>query len=205
MSHVAPAPLPAGVLRGRGIGIVVATAFAAAWVNWAKPLLLRLPGIWPWLVAVAVVATCVALMTAGIALIRRGRKLANGAADGSTRRTMRRRFLLVLAGELVALNLAAFLLFRYDLPQYLPPAVAIIVGLHFFPLAPTFKAPHFHATASVMTLAGVAAVLAIAQGGNIVTADGLAEIACALTLWATAFVSWQRTRSALAADIAQAA
>lgn len=199
MSYVAPAPLPAGVLRGRGIGIIVATAFAIAWANWSRPLLARLPVAWVWLVAAAAIAISIALVAAGFSLVRRGRRLANGAGDdGSTRRTMRRRFLLVLAGELVALNLAAFLLFRYDLPQYLPPAVAIIVGLHFFPLAPTFKAPHFHATASVMTLAGLAAVLVIAQGGNIVTADGLAEIACALTLWATAFASWQRTRSALA-------
>lgn len=197
--------LPAGVLRGRGIGIIVAALFAAAWANWSRLLLVRLPTPWPWLIAVAAIAISVMLVLAGIALVRHGRASAAADADdaGGARTTMRRRFLLVLAGEIIALNLVAFLLFRHGLPQYLGPAFAIIVGLHFFPLASTFGARHFHATAVVMTVAGVLAVLAIASGSRAVTAAGLAEIACAVTLWATAFVSWRRTRHALATGVAR--
>jgi hypothetical protein len=43
-----------------------------------------------------------------------------------------------------------------------------------------------------MTLAGIVAAAAIATGSPATTADGIAELVCAATLWATGFVSWFR-------------
>lgn len=197
-------PLPAGAVRGRGIGIIVGSLFAVAWANWARLSLRQLPDGWAWMAAVAVTTITVALVVTGISLVRRARGLAAGSSPFARTR-MRRRFWLILAGEIIALNLVAFVLFARGAPQYLAPAFAIIVGLHFFPLAPTFNAPHFRVTGTVMTLAGVIAVLLIADGSPAGTTAGIADIACALTLWATAFVSWQRTRRALAVAVVQTA
>lgn len=196
--------LPARAVRGRGVGIIVGSLFAAAWANWARILTQPSPADWRWLAVAAGMATTVALVAAGIALVRRARSLAAGTG-GADRTRMRRRFGLILAGEIIAFNLVAFTLFALGQPQYLAPAIAIIVGLHFFPLAPTFDAPHFRVTGTVMTLAGVIAVLSIAGGSPAGATAGTACVACALTLWATAFVSWQRTRRALAAAVVQTA
>jgi hypothetical protein len=82
--------------------------------------------------------------------------------------------------------------------QYLAPAVAVVVGLHFLPLAKIFRSPHFFATAIVMTLAGILSAAAMATGSSATTANGIADLACAITLWATGFASWLRVRQAMA-------
>jgi len=74
---------------------------------------------------------------------------------------------------------------RYDL---IPQSVGLIVGLHFVPLARTFRAPIYYWTAAAMAL-GVLVSLALPAGDarNIV-ASGV----CGVSLWATEVVIlWQ--------------
>lgn len=186
-------------LRGQGIGIIVATCFGALWAVWARAWLSHYPAIVPWAAYATTAAISSALLAAGIATVRRARRQ-TGEADTrpAIRRRIGRQYWLVVTTEVVVLNLAAAALFRFDLGQYLPPAIAIIVGLHFFPLAHTFRAPHLHATATLMTLAGATATLAMAAGGPGVVVAGLADMACAGVLWGTALVSWLRVRKAMA-------
>lgn len=186
-------------VRGRGIGMIVCAVFAALWVNWASPLLARLPAPGGWVAALVVVAVSGTLLLAGVALVRRARglALATGMRDAAPK-TMRRWFLVVLVGEIVALNLAAHGLGSHHVMQYLPSAVAVVVGLHFFPLARIFRAPPLFGTAVVMTLAGTLAAVAVATGSSATVANGVAELVCAIALWGTATLSWFRTYQGLA-------
>jgi hypothetical protein len=118
---------------------------------------------------------------------------------------MRRKFMLVLLGEIVALNIAAYLLIGHHMAQYLAPAIAVIVGLHFLPLAKIFRSPHFFATAAVMTLAGILAAAAMATGSRAVTAGGIADLVCAVALWTTGFITWHGMRKAVVGDTVTAA
>lgn len=194
--HATPATAPSTV-RGHGTGIVVCAIFAALWANWARPLLAGLPAWWAWATAFAVAAAGGALLLAGASMIHRARRLSQARGTGDTApRGMRRKFMWVLVGEILALNIAAYLLIGHHMAQYLAPAVAIVVGLHFLPLAKIFRSPHFFVTAAVMTLAGIVAAVAMAAGISPITADGVAELVCAVALWVTGSVSWLRMRNA---------
>jgi hypothetical protein len=152
-----------------------------------------------WAAIFVVAATSGTLLVAGVAMIRNGRRLSQATGvDDTAPRGMRRKFMLVLVGETVAFNIAAYLLIGHHMMQYLAPAVAIVVGLHFVPLAKIFRSPHFFATAAVMTLAGIMATAAMATGNPAMAANGLADLACAIALWVTGFVSWLRVRRAIA-------
>lgn len=197
MSEHEPRRVTPSTLRGRGTGIIVCAIFAALWANWARPMLSGLPGIYGWTAVVAALSG--ALLVAGVAAIRRGRHLSRATGIGDRApRGMRRGFMLVLIGEIVALNIAAYLLISHRMAQYLAPAVAIVVGLHFLPLAKIFRAPHFFITAIVMTLAGVLAAVAMVTGSSATAANGIAELVCAVALWGTGFTSWFQVRKAMA-------
>jgi hypothetical protein len=186
-------------LRGRGTGIIVCAIFAALWANWAAPMLSGLPSMYRWAAIFVAVVASGTLLVAGVAMMRRGRRLSQSTGVGAAApRGMRRQFILVLAGEIVALNIAAYFLIGHHMARYLAPAVAVVVGLHFLPLAKIFRSPHFFATAIVMTLAGILASVAMATGSSATTANGVADLTCAIALWATGFVSWHRVRQAIA-------
>lgn len=191
-------------VRGRGIGIIVCAVFAALWTNWASPLLSRLPEPYGWVSAFVAVAASGTLLIAGAAMVLRARRLsrATGMGDAAPR-AMRRGFVVVLVGEIVAFNVAAYLLASHHAMQYLPPAIAVVVGLHFLPLAKIFRAPPLFGTAVVMTLAGALAAVAIATGGSATVANGVAELACAIALWGTGYLSWFLVHRALARNQGQ--
>lgn len=196
LAHMTPntTPVTPATLRGRGIGIIVCAGFAAVWANAART---GWAPVYTWLTLLVTAVLSGALLVTGIMLIRRGRRLSRTRGPfPSSRRNIWRDFSVVLVAEIVALNIMAYLLAGHHLIQYLMPGIAIIVGLHFFPLARTFHARHLHATAVVMTLAGTAAVWAIATGSPAAATSSIADVVCVFALWATGFVSWHTTRSA---------
>jgi len=199
MSGNEPRTVTPAALRGHGIGIIVCAVFAALWTNWASPMLSALPATYGWTAIFVVAAISGTLLLAGVSTIRSGRRLSRttGIRDAAPR-GMRGKFTLVLIGEVAALNVAAYLLIGHHMAQYLAPAVAVVVGLHFLPLAKIFRAPHYFVTAGVMTLAGILAAVAMANGSSATTANGIADLLCAMALWGTGFTSWLRMHKAVA-------
>ena len=195
--HATPAATPSA-LRVHGTGLVVCAIFAALWANWARPLLTDSPAAWAWGAAVTVAVTSGALLIAGVSMIRRGRRLSRVTGIGDTApHHMRSGFKLVLIAEIVVLNVAAYFQIGHHAAQYLAPAVAVVVGLHFLPLAKIFRSPHFVATAVAMTLAGILAAVAMATSSSVTAANSVADLACAIALWGTGFVSWSRAHKAI--------
>jgi hypothetical protein len=192
---------PAAVnLRGRGVGILVCAGFGALWAC---------SGLSAWPLGVAgmayavVVAIAGTLAIVGIGLVRNGRRAASAraSADLPSSAPARRTgwwFTVVLVAEIIAMNILAWLLVGHDLTRYLLPGIAIIVGLHFYPLAWLFRAPHYRVTATLMTLAGLVGVAAMLHGAAAHPVNAVVDGVCALTLWTTGFVSWRRAAAAVA-------
>ena len=182
------APLSSEALRGRGVAMLAFAAFGAWWATSAlRPV--------PWLFRGAgyllTALIMVALVWASISLFRYGRRVASATAGSSSpRRSTWPIFMLVFLAEIVAINLAALLLGRYDLTSCLIPLIAVIVGLHFYPLARLFHMPIYHITGTAMTVAGAAGVAAIMAGGDAAQSNAAVAAVCALTLWLTAFAAW---------------
>lgn len=88
--------------------------------------------------------------------------------------------------EVVAILATVLVLVRLDLDVAIPGAVAIVVGLHFWPLARAFDQPQYRVTALAMSLLGVVALgLAIADVEAAVV-QALAGLACATALLGSA-------------------
>jgi hypothetical protein len=85
---------------------------------------------------------------------------------------------IATAVECVAIFLAANVLINLHQPTLVMPAIAIIVGLHFIPLARWIPVPLYYRTGGALVVAGLAAILLPAENRAMATG-----IASALILW----------------------
>jgi hypothetical protein len=102
-------------------------------------------------------------------------------------REIARHFYLIFGIELAAIFVAVVVLNLIHYPDYILCGVALIVAVHFFPLAALFKAPLYYGTALVGS--------AIALFGFFMADAGLRQkvvgLSFGLMLWATAaWVAW---------------
>jgi hypothetical protein len=113
--------------------------------------------------------------------------LAFGAGSFSAKRPpgellkIRKLVRLWSAVEGIAIVVAVLALGHINKPALIVPAIAVLVGLHFIPLARGFPQPKYYATAAAMIAGGVIAAALPKQVGPI-----LASATAALALWATA-------------------
>jgi hypothetical protein len=114
------------------------------------------------------------------------RTLAKPATASQSRfiQNRRRRFRIVLAFEWVPIFLATLVLGRMRHPELILPAIAVIVGLHFIPLAKLFDFPLYYWTGAAMVLIAVAS-FAI---GNPALRLAITCLGCGLSLWLTSAV-----------------
>jgi hypothetical protein len=131
-----------------------------------------------------VVAVVLAVVVAVTALraapgrVRRGRTSANPGRD----------FLAVNVAQTVLILVAVFAFTRADHPILIAPAVCLVVGLHFFPLARIFGIPLYWSTGAVLVVIaviGFALYAADASSDAILVTVGLAA---AVTLWCTSLL-----------------
>jgi len=154
---------------GVRIALVVLNVFAALWA-WVG---LRLSGVAPGLTLLPFVVS-LALLAWGW----RGAGMvpARGSHVGKV-------VGLWSAIEVAALLIAANVLQNIHRPDLMLPCGAMIVGLHFFPLARGIPVRLYHATGAGLLVAGVAGLLVPAVDRAIVAGMG-----AALVLWATALI-----------------
>lgn len=98
-------------------------------------------------------------------------------------------------------GLALFLVGGVLLPSlhsmsYLWPSMALIVGLHFYPLAFGFRLPVYYATATLICIVAVAAMIGLSGGyPSVVVWDAIVGISCAVALWGSCcFIIWNVRR-----------
>jgi hypothetical protein len=96
------------------------------------------------------------------------------------------RFIWVALGEWTGIGVAAFATYHFGRGDLFPPAMSLVIALHFFPLASLFRLTVYRATASVGSLICLTALLMPAalltpDSRLVLTAGGFGAV-----MWATA-------------------
>ncbi|MFI1445119.1 hypothetical protein [Streptomyces fructofermentans] len=141
----------------------------------------------------AVVAGC--LVT--LALMLAARRFLPSSAGGPFPADRRRRFNRINGLQWLLIVVIAVVCARTAKPVLIPPLVAIVVGLHFLPLAAVFGQPRLRVPAAVLTAAGAAGVTVWLAGGPDDGVRLLVGLVSALCLWGMAL--WTVTGVASAA------
>ncbi|MFB9311655.1 hypothetical protein [Nocardioides plantarum] len=89
-------------------------------------------------------------------------------------------------GQVVVILAAVIGLSRADQTAYIPAAVAVVVGLHFLPLATAFDQPQYRTTALLLVLVGLAGAGLVLAGAENVVVQAAVGYASAVALWASA-------------------
>ncbi|THV21758.1 hypothetical protein [Glycomyces paridis] len=101
-----------------------------------------------------------------------------------------KRYGIWVAFEVVLIVAAIATANALDLVDFLPGTVAVIVGLHFVPLARAFDEPTYKLTGYAMALAGAGGIAGGFAGVGL--GGAIAGFGSALVLWATGFVILKR-------------
>ena len=109
------------------------------------------------------------------------------ARQAAINREIGRHFYLILGVELVAIFVAVVVLSAFRYPDYILCGIALIVGVHFFPLAALFRAPVYYGTG----LGGCAIGLVGFFMGDENLRQKVVGTLFGLLLWTTAgWISW---------------
>jgi hypothetical protein len=135
--------------RDAAMTAVICGFFATAWFGWAQE---HPPRRWTnWLRAGSVSAT----LTLVVAAVLAWRRWDSGTAfDADTART----FGILVGAEFGLAGIGAALLARRGRKELIPVWIAVVVGVHFFPLAPLLHYPLFYPVAAVITVVALVAV-----------------------------------------------
>jgi hypothetical protein len=139
----------AETLIGAGRGAIVMAMFGAGWLGWGLGTVKAFNGLTGPLFG----CTEMVLLGCSLALLRSGRALAKRyPLPPRERRPVLRAFLVVLAAEVGAILLASILARRLGRPDLLADWCALVVGIHFFPLARIFRTPQLTVLGVALTL-----------------------------------------------------
>ncbi|HUX68434.1 MAG TPA: hypothetical protein VMV31_13180 [Terriglobales bacterium] len=173
-------------LKGMGIGSLFLTLFGGFWMLEG----LNLTSSWLWLLACLVVPTSLlAMRSVGLILDSRRVRAAEPMRtpeEEDAARALGRRFSWVFLAEVGAITLAANLLNATGRQNWIVFAIALIVAVHFFPLARLFQFRLYYWTGGVE----IALCLLIAWGmrAHREAADPLYGLAMGLSLWFTVVI-----------------
>ncbi|MEZ0163724.1 hypothetical protein AB2L27_02960 [Kineococcus sp. LSe6-4] len=174
-------PVPRGLLNGVVVGLVLMAVFTTAWS--ANTL-----GTWPGgpgavITAVGVLVSAWFVLTAVRLARTRGR--ASTVATPEEERWRRRSgtaFGWVFTAEAVLVVAAANVLGAVGRPDLVLPAIALVVGLHFYPMARIFRRRVDTWLATALSAVGLAGLLALLlTGTDRDTVWGLVACGAALT------------------------
>ena len=79
---------------------------------------------------------------------------------------VKRGFGIVNAAQGIAIGVTFMLCFRLQHPEYIPPVVAFIVGLHFFALAPILRMPFDYIVGSLLCLLALVTMFMLPMYAN---------------------------------------
>ena len=187
MAEPAPTRTEAQVLRSRGVGSQVGALIGAGWMAYglaSLPNLVRVP------LGLAGLGIIVHLLGQSRRMVAASRRLpAPDAAARAANRLVWGWFWLNFLVEIVLLNVAINLLIAPERRPYWTPAISLVVGLHFLPMAWFFGVPSYRACGGAMIVAAALTIWGMQTGFRIGTALVAAEaIVNAGILWAT--VAW---------------
>lgn len=161
---------------GRGWGVMALTGFGALWLYNAainSPI--------PHVSAYVVLAIAAAMIAGGLLLVVRTPKVEESEPD----KAESHRFWLVFGAEGAAIFAVIVLFQLWHLVEYIVTAVAVIVGIHFLPLASLFRAPTYYLAGTALIAVPLALVFVFRGAPLIVDTAWAAGV----ILWVTALHS----------------
>jgi hypothetical protein len=175
-------------VRGCVAGAAILTLFGSAWCIIALAYWAARPG---WSIPAGLVATIGLLVLCMVRLValRNIPSIDDPAAAAKGKRAGMF-FGIIFGAECGLIALCAALLARAGLSSWIPIAVAVIVGLHFIPLARVFDVPLYYWTGSLCVLG----MLACSMVRDAATRLLWAGLVMAAVLWLTAVVLLQQAR-----------
>lgn len=168
-------------IRGLALGILFMSAFGFVWASMGGSSAFPESSFFV-LAASAVVS--LALISAAFRLWRASRslpELPKGAMPSGTWR----QFQVVGIAEGVAIGVAVFVLVGAGRPEWTPAVVALIVGIHFFPLASIFRVRIYHITGLLLCAVFALTVILAAASGVGAVWFAVPGLGSASVLWAT--------------------
>ncbi|MFH8238374.1 hypothetical protein [Streptomyces sp. NPDC018321] len=139
-----------------------------------------------------VVAGC----AVAVGLMLAARRVLPASAGGPFPADRRRRFLQINVVQWLLILITAQVCARAGAPVLIPPLIAIVVGLHFLPLAAVFEQPRLRVPAALLSAAGAAGVAVWLVDGPDRTVRLVVGLVSALSLWGMAI--WTVTGAASA-------
>lgn len=152
----------------------------------------------PWLLVFCSIVTVV-LACGSLVLFGKGRHLTNNVTseDRAHWKNVNKKFILVFALEGIAIAIASVICNMTDRFELFFPIMAIIVGVHFFPLAQLFRVYFYHVTGAVLCALGIIAFFiplnATIAGVALIARSMFIGLSSAVTLWATGISIWIMT------------
>ncbi|MDQ6601001.1 DUF7010 family protein [Bacillus salipaludis] len=141
-------------IRGTASGVMFMAFFGTVWADVGIGGLQGLGSIWLLILAIFIGA---ALFFSGIALIRSSKNLNSTNARGS--RDVDKWFNIVFATEFVLIIIAAIICNSVGHFDWFFPIMAIIVGVHFLPLAYLFQVRAYYVTGTLLCLLAIVTLL----------------------------------------------
>ncbi|WP_175409714.1 hypothetical protein [Streptomyces sp. TRM64462] len=132
-------------------------------------------------IAVMIVGGAVA-----VGLMVAARRLLPASAGGPPPPDRRRRFFQINAAQWVLIAGVAVACGTLGVPELVAPLIALVVGLHFLPLAAVFAQPALRVPAALMSTVGVAGAAVALGGGSGESVRLMVGGLSALSLWGTA-------------------
>ena len=141
---------PADTVIAASRGALISAMFGAGWLGWGLGIARAFNGF----VAPLFGCTALFLFACSIYFNHKGRRLRKErpAAGASTRPSIRKWFLLVTLVEFLAIAFVAILANRLHRADLMADWCAMVVGLHFLPLAKIFRAPRYGVLGILMIL-----------------------------------------------------
>ncbi|MEV8128490.1 hypothetical protein AB0P07_31320 [Streptomyces sp. NPDC085944] len=132
-----------------------------------------------------------------LGLMLAARRFLPASAGGPFPADRRRRFHQVNGLQWLLIIAVAVVCGRAGTPVLIPPLVAIVVGLHFLPLAAVFEQPRLRVPAALLVAAGAAGLVVRLTDGSDGTVRLVVGAVSGLSLWGVA--AWTVTGAASAA------
>ncbi|MBX9956680.1 hypothetical protein H7T43_17465 [Peribacillus simplex] len=180
--------------RGSGIGVIFMAVFGTLWAGTG------VMGLQGWgfpYVELAAIFVGIIMVIVGISLIHASQKMSNQVSEDGARRLKRIGFLfnMVFIAEGLLIGIAIALCNLINQTDFIPGVIAIIVGIHFLPLASLFQIKVYYATGVLLCLLALITWLIVPDRVMIGEHQILAPLSllgfgCALILWNTGLTLW---------------
>lgn len=165
----------------------------------------------PWL-AIGLILTALCLLSAGFYLRTKVRQLPTVVASPALQKRESqagRMFIIVNVIQGVAMFVAANVLINLKRAEYVAPVIALIVGLHFIPLAFSVRVPRHLVLAGLMCLLALGTMLAVPMytAGRDSTTQSVflwgivVGLGSCLILWSGAILRLWSVRKAVLAEV----